>query len=550
VNDWLDDSVAELLLGISAAHALMYLIKRFAAFDRELRAHREQAHIRHLTSRRGREALQLPAVAPRTPQRPRVDLLRWAVSQLEPADAARCEMEFDAHLDELIRLGHTREAGVDRRRLVRHALVRAASQRLRQPCRRSLSTADAATFVELQNRFVRYLLVTGQRRRAVHVAHHAMALAAQHLAKEHPEALTSRIQLPDALQWAGCSDAALCLAERVPEDCERLLGPEHELTLKAWAQLALSYQWAGRNTDALALYEQVIAARSKQLGREHPATLKAKVRHAWSLDEAGHYTASVTIKRKLLDLHLEQFGPEHLDTLTSRGSLARSLRLAGEYDKAITHLEATLSARERLCGHEHPDTLWARANLGKCYELVGRISEAIAAQQAVVPVCARILGPQHHDTLMYLTYLSSAYQAGAKLRDRVGRGLDEAIRIVEDVVRHRAKLHSNHPDSIEARAQQARAYHDAGRIADAIAIMQRVIPHAERVRGNHHPFTSDARDTLADWKRQDRGSPPRPTRRERARERARRAASSTAWRRRRAQVRAKLRQGRRREAAR
>jgi len=205
---------------------------------------------------------------------------------------------------------------------------------------------------------------------------------------------------------------------------------------------------------------------------------------------------------ELLALHVQQLGPDHLDTLTSRGSLAMSLRLAGRHDEAIRDLEAILTLRERLCGHGHPDTLWTRANLGKCFELVGRVWEAVTEQEAVVPLCAHVLGPEHHDTLMYRTYLSSAYQTGAKLPNRVGRGLHEAIRIIDDVVRIRARLHPDHPDSLDARAQQARAYNDAGRSATAIAIMQRLIPDAERVRGADHPLTSGARDTLATWRRQ------------------------------------------------
>ena len=498
MNDVLNDLVAALLLGASAASVVMYLIKRLATFDLEVRTRREQARVRHLTSRHAREVLQLPAIASRAAQQSCVGLSWWALRLLDPVDAERYALEWAAHLHERICDGEIREARVDRRRLVRHALLRAASQRLRHP-RRRLTLADAETLVEIRNRKVRYLLVTGQRLLAVRVAHHAVKLAAKHLTKEHPEALTSRIQHVDALQWAGRTDLALDLAQRVLDDCERLLGTDDELTVTARAQLALSYQWAGRNTDVLRIAKQVIAARTKRFGPKHPRTLLAQHRLLWSLGEAGHYVEAVAMKRKLLALHVTQFGPEHLATLTSCGSLAISLRLVGEYKEAITLLEETLSARERLCGHKHPDTLWARANLGKCYELVGRVSEAVAAQQAVVPVCEKVLGPEHHDTLMYHTYLASAYQAGAKLADRIGLGLDEAIRIIDEVVRDRERLHCDHPDSIDARAQQARAYHDAGRSAEAIAIMKQVLLDVEHVRGDDHPFTSSARDTLAHW---------------------------------------------------
>ncbi len=498
MNELLNDFGAALLLAASGTSVVMYVIKRLATFDLEVRTRREQARVCHLTSRHTREVLQLPAVGSRAVQLSHVGLSWWALRLLDPVDAERYALEWAAHLHERICDGEIREARVDRRRLVRHALLRAALQRLRHP-RPRLTLADAQTLVEIRNRTVRYLLVIGQRPIAVRVAQHAVRLAAKHLTQEHPEALTSRLQHVDALQWAGRTELALDLAQQVLDDCERLLGADHELTVTARAQLALSYQWAGRNTDAVRIIKQVIVARTKLFGPQHPLTLLAQHRLAWSLGETGHYVEAVAMKRKLLALHVTQLGPEHSDTLTSCGSLAISLRVAGEYKEAITLLEETLSVRERLCGHGHPDTLWARANLGKCYELVGRVAEAVAIQQAVVPVCEKVLGPEHHDTLMYRTYLSSAYQAGAKLADHVGPGLDQAIRIIDEVVRDRQRLHRDHPDSIDARAQQARAYHDAGRNAEAIAILKQVILDAQRVRGHDHPSTSSARDTLAQW---------------------------------------------------
>lgn len=75
---------------------------------------------------------------------------------------------------------------------------RSESTRTGDRCRRG-------ELVELQNRTVRYLLVAGQRARAVPVAQRAVTLAEKRLAERHPEALTSRIQLADALQWAGAA---------------------------------------------------------------------------------------------------------------------------------------------------------------------------------------------------------------------------------------------------------------------------------------------------------------------------------------------------------
>ncbi len=503
MNDALDDVVAALLVGTPTVPAVMYLIKRFAVLYLEVLADREDARARYLRSRRAREALELPPTVPPAAQRSPIELSRWVLNLLDPEDAERYGLESASHLHERYRDGEIAEARLDRRRLERHALRVAASQRLRQP-RRSRSLADAGTVVKLHNDFVRYLLTAGQRWHAACFAQHAVVVAEKYLADEHPARMTSRIQLPEALQWSGHTNVALALAVRVHDDCRALLGPDHRLTVMAQVRLALSQQWAGHNTTAMQITEQVIAQCTTQLGPEHPETLQVRLRLAWSYDVAGDYATAIAMKQELLALYISTLGPDHPDTLTSRGSLANSLRLIGRYDDAIAELQTTLTARERRLRHKHPDTLWTLAILGKCFEHVGRISQAVAAQQTVVPICADVLGPEHHDTLMYRTYLSSAYQTGAKLLNPIGPGLDEAIRIIDDVVRLREQLHRDHPDTLEARAQQAHAYRDAGRNAEAVALMQQIISDATRVRGADHLFTTGARATIAAWRHTDR----------------------------------------------
>ena len=359
---------------------------------------------------------------------------------------------------------------------------------------------DAEMLVDLQTRASDYLLQIGRRRDAVDVAEHATDLTGTpHLPEAHPVALAARIRYVDALQWASESETALDLAEKVHHDCEQRLGPDHELSVMARAQLMISYQWAGRTNDVLELGPRVVEDLTRILGEEHRGTLMARVRLAWSYAEAGLYAEAIAIQRKLLEVQIDKLEADHLDTLISRGSLARTLRLAGQLAEATGQLEITLQGREHQLRPEHPDVLWTRANLGKCHELAGGVADAIAAQEAVVPMCSDVLGAEHHDTLMYRSYLASAYQAGAQLEQPIGPGLDEAIRLIDEVARHRDRLHPHHPDSIDARAQQARAYYARGRVQDAIAKLERAVEDGARIRGHDHPITLAMGATLAQW---------------------------------------------------
>jgi hypothetical protein len=57
---------------------------------------------------------------------------------------------------------------------------------------------------------------------------------------------------------------------------------------------------------------------------------------------------------------------------------------------------------------------------------------------------------------------------------------------------------TEHPDTLTTRHRLARAYHDAGRVSDAIAIFEAVVADRERLLGAEHPDTLTTRNNLAD----------------------------------------------------
>ncbi|MEV4561720.1 tetratricopeptide repeat protein [Kitasatospora sp. NPDC049285] len=80
-----------------------------------------------------------------------------------------------------------------------------------------------------------------------------------------------------------------------------------------------------------------------------------------------------------------------------------------------------------------------------------------------------------------------------------GRGrLAEGIAIEERVVVDReAVLGDQHPDTLTARANLAASYRQAGRTTEMIDLLERVVADRERVLGSHHPDTRAARAALA-----------------------------------------------------
>ncbi|MFF3959903.1 tetratricopeptide repeat protein, partial [Streptomyces sp. NPDC001890] len=107
----------------------------------------------------------------------------------------------------------------------------------------------------------------------------------------------------------------------------------------------------------------------------------------------------------------------------------------------------------------------------------------------------RLLGNEHRDTLNARANLATSYwQAGRT---------NEAIEIEEHVLAEYERLLGNeHRDTLTARANLAASYWQAGRTSNAINLLEHVLAERERLLGNEHPSTLTTRANLATSYRQ------------------------------------------------
>ncbi|MFE5653936.1 tetratricopeptide repeat protein, partial [Streptomyces cyaneofuscatus] len=61
-------------------------------------------------------------------------------------------------------------------------------------------------------------------------------------------------------------------------------------------------------------------------------------------------------------------------------------------------------------------------------------------------------------------------------------------------------LGEDHPSTVLARANLAVSYWQAGRIEEAIELLERVVADRERLLGEDHPDTVNARQVLSKWR--------------------------------------------------
>ena len=120
---------------------------------------------------------------------------------------------------------------------------------------------------------------------------------------------------------------------------------------------------------------------------------------------------------------------------------------------------------------------------------LGLPNEALALRGAV-SVVEEILGADHPGALASRNGLAGAYESAGRL--------GEAIPLLEEVAADSARvLGEDHPDTLTSRGNLAYAYESAGRLGEAIALCEGVLADSVRVQGPDHPHTLTSRNNLA-----------------------------------------------------
>jgi hypothetical protein len=180
---------------------------------------------------------------------------------------------------------------------------------------------------------------------------------------DHPDTLTSRVNLAF---WTGAAGDAAgardAFAALLPVR-ERVEGPEHEEALTTRHSLAYYIGEAGDAAGARDAFAALLPTIERVQGREHLDTLSARHELAYWTGEAGDAAEARNAFAALLPIIERVQGPEHPAALRARQQLARWTALTGNVDGALDHFAALLPVRERILGPDHPETLATRASL-------------------------------------------------------------------------------------------------------------------------------------------------------------------------------------------
>ncbi|HVK19135.1 MAG TPA: serine/threonine-protein kinase, partial [Fimbriiglobus sp.] len=173
-----------------------------------------------------------------------------------------------------------------------------------------------------------------------------------------------------------------------------------------------------------------------------------------------------------------------------QNTLGASLSGLGRYEKAIEVLESAHATRAELLGAEHKDTLLLRSDLAAVYSESGQTQRALDLFERTVPALARQLGPDSPEVLNRRARYATALVGAGRLEEATG----ELLAVVSD---YEAKGLGKDKRALIAGNMLANAYLRAGKFAQAIPVLERILPVCEDKLGVDHLDTLIVRNNLA-----------------------------------------------------
>ncbi|MGW2874493.1 tetratricopeptide repeat protein, partial [Kitasatospora sp. NPDC001225] len=183
------------------------------------------------------------------------------------------------------------------------------------------------------------------------------------LGDDHPDVLTSRLNLAQSYSKIGDIDNAIRLAEQAHADHQDWFGYDAPDTLMARSDLAAIYWKAGRADEAISLPEEVLADRQRVLGDDHPDTVVARNNLGATYSETGRIDEAIGLQEQVLADRQRVLGDDHPSTLIACNNLGATYWYAGLEEKAAEMLHKAVTGFDRVLGPDHPDSEQARENL-------------------------------------------------------------------------------------------------------------------------------------------------------------------------------------------
>jgi CHAT domain-containing protein/tetratricopeptide (TPR) repeat protein len=280
-----------------------------------------------------------------------------------------------------------------------------------------MASEQAEQHIRELNQQVAELDDQGKYADALELARQVCELARSELGEDHPETLTSLINLGLLLQAMGDLAAALPCHEQALGTSRRVLGHDHPDTVSCLINLGSLLEDRGEAAAARPYFEQALEIRRRVLGHDHPDTAKGDNTLGRLLHTMGDLAGAHPHLERALEIRRRVLGDDHPDTAASLNSLGYLLQDMGDLVAARPCYEQALEIRRRVLGDDHPDTAASLGNLGLLLQTMGDLSMARPCYEQPLEIKCRVLGNDHPETAMSLNSLGHLAVASGRIAE-------------------------------------------------------------------------------------------------------------------------------------
>lgn len=305
------------------------------------------------------------------------------------------------------------------------------------------------------------------------------ALASATLGAEHRDTLRIRGDRMTIYMMEGRGDLILEDARRLVEDRQRILGEDDGDVAFAMQLLSSAYSQAGKLVEAVRWMREAAELMNSIEGSDSARTLKIRLELASLLSNLGEFEEAQALITELVAKSVETFGEDHWATAELLTVQGQELAFSRDYEAAEPILRRACQLVEQHLGPRHDVTLNRWSDLGICLREAGRLDEALEILEDVLEVRLEVDGSDGYAT-------GGAWMAVGVTHRRAGRFEDALVCYRECEAIDEANIASDHGDALWTQRNIAVLLLDMGRPAEAIPILERILPLRQRDLGREN----------------------------------------------------------------
>jgi tetratricopeptide (TPR) repeat protein len=315
----------------------------------------------------------------------------------------------------------------------------------------------------------------------------ALARAEALYGREHRQCRIIRNNIAELFVYMGRYKEAVSLfEENLEHHQDEGLGEDHPETLTSRLNLAYAKLSTGKASDARKLGERVAADLDRVFGSEHPNTLSARHLLAAAFVATGDGERGLMMQLEVLEARTRRLGPQHPDVFATKNDIANTLVHVGDHAGAVEQLKEVVADCEADLAKNHPQTLLARASLAAAYGEVGNTVEAQQLLEQVLNDIEDALGKDSKQALDARLNLAYLHQRNGN----VATSVDMLSRIAEE---SKQRLGVSQPQTLTAVSNLAVAHLAAGNHVAGMKLLRQVAQDSRRSLGPKHPVARQLR---------------------------------------------------------